>query len=149
MEFDLFVRSECGSMERRDLLVEFLDDAARPLLEDDVQPAQRSTFNALEGVASPQWLEKSAPTVFRAHWFLGDDGEVRLILKDLLAAGALAVHAALWTEDRLEMLLEASAGRVKRITGVDREALQRATADAGADRSLFELLDRLSARAHR
>lgn len=143
MEAALLVRCECRDSAQRDLFLRFLAEATRPILEEDVEPAQRATFAALDKTGYPEWLAAHGDHALQINWWLGGwdtDEEAQATLNDLLAAGAVDVYACLWFEGGSGMFVYSKDGDLKTLRGAAAELEDIADDDTEA---VFALLDRL------
>lgn len=116
MEADLFVLCRCVDERQSQDFHRILDEATRPLLEDNAEVSERDTFNALKSTDIPDRLEKVANNSLFVHWWLGgrfDFNEIPPDVTALLSAGAEAINALLYVDGVPQALISVSPHKSK------------------------------------
>lgn len=144
MEASLLARCECASAAQREMLLGFLDEETRPVVEEEVAEGERASYLALEDIESAEWLAAHAEKAFQASWPLGGydfEEDAKATLQALIKAGAQDVYAYLWTDEGDEVILGADAQGVKCIEEFDLELIAGEEEDDDDTEAIFAYLD--------
>ncbi len=114
MEADLYVLCHCVDEAQIQCFRRILDQASRPLLEDDAKESERDIFKSLADTEFPQYLVNVRGNHLFVHWWLGSRFEIDEIHPDieaLLTAGAKGVNALLYVDGAPQTLISATSGK--------------------------------------
>jgi len=126
MEANCCIILDMPNQDLRDKAAEFLTEDHRPVFEDEVEPAYRSLFNALEFTEYADNLRIVADKSIHAYFLMGGnfDDDVRYFFDCLHKGGALIAIAAI-EADEFEGLIHMDAeGKVKTLGSAYRKLMK-------------------------
>ena len=126
MEANCCIIFDMPDQALRDKVAEFLTEESRPVFEDEVEPAYRALFSALEYTEYADDLRKVADTGIHAYFLMGGDfdDDVRYFFDCLHKAGAKIAIAAI-EADEFEGLVHMDArGKIKTLGNAYRKLMR-------------------------